>query len=112
LLSMAIHSLFVIAFYGAGLALFHEYTPSLAGHFLVVPLVLFTTAAPLPFGALGLTETVSGQLFALVRHPSGAVAMMGYRVLMYAGGLVSACVYLANARQVKTLQQEASDEAS
>jgi hypothetical protein len=76
----------------------------------MVPLALFTTAVPLPFGALGLSEQVSDQLFKLVNHPGGAVAMMGYRVLMYAGGLISACVYLANIRQVKSLTDMASGE--
>ena len=33
--------------------------------------------------------------------------MMGYRVLMYAGGLVSVLVYLANLRQVRSLAREA-----
>ena len=35
--------------------------------------------------------------------------MMGFRVLMYAGGLVSACVYLANLRQVRTLADTAEE---
>ena len=41
------------------------------------------------------------QLFKLVGHPSGALAMMGFRVLMYAGGLVGACVYLWNLKEVR-----------
>ena len=31
----------------------------------MVPLSLFTTAVPLPFGALGLSEGISGKLFEL-----------------------------------------------
>ena len=73
----------------------------------MVPLTLFTTAVPLPFGALGLSEQVSQQLFKLVNHPGGALAMMGFRVLMYGGGLVSAGVYLANLRQVRGLTADA-----
>ena len=38
-----------------------------------------------PFRRLGLSEGVGQQLFKLVGHPSGALAMMGFRVLMYAG---------------------------
>jgi hypothetical protein len=83
--------------------------PSLADHFLMVPLALFTTAVPLPFGALGLSEQVSEQLFKLVRHPSGAVAMMGYRLMMYGGGFVSVIVYLFNLAQVRQLSSAASD---
>jgi uncharacterized iron-regulated membrane protein len=75
-------------------------------------LILFTTAVPLPFGALGLSEQVSGRLFGLVHHPAGAVAMMGYRVLMYAGGLVSVGVYGANISQVRTLARAAEEGPS
>jgi len=34
---------------------------------------------------------------------------MGFRVLMYAGGLVSACVYLANLKEVRGLTASAYD---
>jgi hypothetical protein len=66
-------------------------------------LTLFTMAVPLPFGALGLTEGVADQLFKLANHPSGSLAMMGMRVLMYAGGLVGAIVYLAKLKEVRGL---------
>ncbi len=105
-MASVIHLLFVLAFYIVSRALFPAGAPSLAQHVLMVPLVLFTTAVPLPFGALGLSEQASEQLLGLVGHPSGAVAMMGFRVLMYAGGLVSVCVYLANVRQVRDLNAE------
>lgn len=107
-LAMAVagHALFVVAFYEMSLALFRGRVPSLADHFLLVPLALFTTAVPLPFGALGVSEQASRQLFEMVRHPKGAVAMMGFRVLMYGGGLVSALVYLGNLSQVRTLARQ------
>ncbi|WP_435017154.1 lysylphosphatidylglycerol synthase transmembrane domain-containing protein [Tundrisphaera sp. TA3] len=100
------HGLFVLAFYTVSVALFPT-LPTLAQHYLMVPLVLFTTAVPLPFGALGLTEQISGQLFQMVHHAEGAVAMMAFRVLMYGNGIISACVYLANLRQVRSLEAEA-----
>ena len=55
----------------------------------------------------GLSEEVSRQLFKLVGHPSGELAMMGFRVLMYAGGLVGACVYLAKLKEVRGLTASA-----
>ncbi len=106
-LSSFTHGLNVFAFYLVGKTLFPVGLPSLARHFLLVPLTLFTTAVPLPFGALGLSERVGKQLFELVGHPGGALAMMGFRVLMYGGGLVGSCVYLANLRQVRALTTEA-----
>ena len=105
--SSLIHGLFAVAFYVVSRALFPGGVPSLARHLLIVPLTLFTTAVPLPFGALGVTEQVSSQLFDLVNHPGGALAMMGFRVLMYGGGLVGAGVYLANLRQVRSLTETA-----
>ncbi len=105
-LSTFVHSLYVLAFYSASSALFDK-MPTLAQHYLMVPLALFTTAVPLPFGALGLSEGISGQLFELVNQHEGAIAMMAFRILMYGSGFVSACVYLANLRQVREIAEEA-----
>jgi uncharacterized membrane protein YbhN (UPF0104 family) len=106
--STCIHGLFVVAFYSVSRAIF-PVLPSFSEHFLIVPLVLFTMAVPLPFGALGLSENVSGLLFALGKAgggaaaANGAVAMMAFRTIMYASGLVSLVVYLANLRWVREL---------
>jgi uncharacterized protein (TIRG00374 family) len=108
-LSVWNHALNVVAFYVIGRLLFPTMTTTLVQHFLMVPLTLFSMAVPLPFGALGLSEEVGQQLFKLVGHPSGALAMMGFRVLMYAGGLVGACVYLWNLRDVRALTASAHE---
>ncbi len=78
-------------------------TTTLGQHFLMAPLTFFTMAVPLPFGALGWTEEVGGQLFKLVGHPSGAVVMMGLRVLMFGCGLEGVCVYLVNLNEMRAL---------
>ncbi len=106
-LAVVSHALFVAAFSVVDNALYPTSAPSVGRHYVIVPLALFTTAVPLPFGALGLTEQASERLFELFGFPGGAVAMMGFRVLMYAGGLVSVLVYLANARQVRDLRAQA-----
>lgn len=107
-LSVLGHTLNVIAFYLMSKMLFPTtMTTTLAQHFLMVPLTLFTMVVPLPFGALGLSEGVGDQVGKLVGHPGGALAMLGFRVLMYACGLISACVYLANLREVRSLTTEA-----
>ncbi len=108
-LSVFTHGLNVVAFYLVGRMLFPSMTTTLVQHFLMVPLTLFTMAVPLPFGALGLSEEVGQQLFKLVGHPSGALAMMGFRVLMYAGGLVGACVYLWKLKEVRALTASAHE---
>jgi uncharacterized protein (TIRG00374 family) len=102
-LAVCNHAMNVLAFFLVDWMLFPKMITTLAEHYLVVPLTLFSTAVPLPFGALGLSEGVSDQLFRLVRHDGGLLAMMGFRVLMYAGGLIGACVYLANLNEVRGL---------
>jgi glycosyltransferase 2 family protein len=106
-LSVCNHGLNVVAFYFVGLMLFPSMPTTLVQHFLMGPLTLFSMAVPLPFGALGLSEQVGQQLFKLVGHPSGALAMMGFRVLMYAGGVLGACVYLWNLNEVRALTASA-----
>ena len=70
-LSVISHGLNVLVFFLIGTMLFPtRMTTTLGQHFLMVPLTLFTMAAPLPFGALGLTEQVGDQLFKLVGHPA------------------------------------------
>ncbi len=108
-LSIGIHALNVLAFYLVGWMLFPAMKTTLAQHFLMVPLTLFSMAVPLPFGALGLSEGVAEQLFKLVGHPNGALAMMGFRVLMYVGGLCGACVYVAKLQDVRGLTASARD---
>ncbi len=108
LASSCIHGLFVVAFYTVSRALFAD-IPTFAEHFVIVPLILFTTAVPLPFGALGLTENVSAMLFGMGRDnvaaaaANGAVSMMAFRTLMYVAGLISLAIYLANLRWVREL---------
>jgi len=106
-LSVFIHALNVVAFYLVGWMLFPGMTTTLAQHFLMVPLTLFSMVVPLPFGALGVSEEVGKQLLNLVGHPNGALAVMGFRVLMYAGGLCGACVYLAKLKEVRGLTASA-----
>ncbi len=103
-MGMGTHSLNILAFQAVSVAMFGpEGVPGLAEHFLIVPLILFTTAVPLPFGALGISEQVSGGLFGLMNYGGGAVAMLGYRVLMLTGAMIGAGVYMLNAREVSEL---------
>lgn len=104
--SILCHTLACAACYCVGLALFPDFAVSLGKHLMIFPLVLFSTAVPLPFGALGFSEGVSDQLFQFVGHPSGAVAMMGYRVLMYGVGMVSMSIYLWNIKSIRELTQQ------
>jgi uncharacterized protein (TIRG00374 family) len=104
ILSLLSHGLTVLAFFLLGKALFgSRIAATLDQHFLMVPLILLTMAVPLPFGALGLSEEVGSHLLGMVGHPSGAVVMMGLRVLMIVCGLEGACVYLLGFKELRTL---------
>jgi uncharacterized membrane protein YbhN (UPF0104 family) len=119
-ISVLVHSLNVLAFYLMGRMLFPQITTTLGEqfpgmtttlgeHFLIVPLTLFTMVVPVPFGALGVSEEAADQIGKLVGHPGGALAMLGFRVLMYACGLIAACVYLVNIREVRSLTASAHE---
>ncbi|RUL86478.1 lysylphosphatidylglycerol synthase transmembrane domain-containing protein [Tautonia sociabilis] len=113
-MSSLTHVLNVLAFMIIGRSIF-PVVPGLAQHFLIVPLVLFSTAIPLPFGALGVSEQISDVLFRLADYDGGALTMMAFHVAQYLGSLIALFVYLANARQVRSLTEEApraSDEAA
>jgi hypothetical protein len=105
-LGLATYSLHTLAFAAAGHALTPD-APALDVHFLIVPLVLFSTAIPLPFGALGVSENVSDGLFRLVDYSGGVIAMLAFRTYVYSTAILGAGVYLANLAQVRTLRESA-----
>lgn len=102
-LGMGTHSLNVLAFRDAGLAVLGSGVPDLVDHFLIVPLVLFTTAVPIPFGAIGISEQASSGLFGLLNYRGGTIAMLAFRLFTIVGATIGAIFYLLNARQVKEL---------
>ena len=107
-LSVISHGLNAVVFFLIGKMLFSSrMTTTIGQHFLMAPLTFLTMAVPLPFGALGLTEEVGGQLFNLVGHPSGALAMMCIRVLTLVCGLECVCVYLLNLNEMRALTASA-----
>lgn len=101
--SVAIHALNTAAFYLMSCAIIPGFTIGAFPHFQVVPLVLFSTAAPIPLGAIGFSENVSGYLFRNVGHPNGAIAMMGFRLLQYAFAAIAAGVYAWNWKAMRDL---------
>jgi uncharacterized membrane protein YbhN (UPF0104 family) len=104
--SMMIHVCNTWAFYSVSLGILPEMKINLPTHLQIVPLVLFSTAVPLPLGAIGLSENVSDFLFKNVGHPDGAIAMMGFRILQFGFGLCAIPVYLANLSSMKRLTEQ------
>jgi uncharacterized membrane protein YbhN (UPF0104 family) len=98
----------VLAFVAVSHALYPSaQVPSLTHNLMIVPLVLFSTAIPLPFSGLGASEGVSTLLFLSVDFRGGAMAMLGFRLLQFIGAGLGAIVYAANRRQVRDLSSEA-----
>lgn len=106
-MSTGSHSLYALSFYAVSRALL-PHSPTLLEHLQIVPLVLFTTIVPLPFGALGLSEQVSDELFRMIGHPMGGLAMMGFRVVSLAVSGVSILIYLANAQHLQSFKAKTS----
>jgi uncharacterized protein (TIRG00374 family) len=99
-MSTASHTLYALSFAAVSAALLPA-PPSVLQHLAMVPLILFTTIVPLPFGALGLSEQVSDELFRMMGHPMGGLAMLGFRVLGLALTCVSITVYITNGRGLR-----------
>lgn len=94
IMSTASHSLYALSFSAVGVALLPD-PPRLIDGLLMIPLVMLSTVIPLPFGALGLSEQVSEDLFRLLGFPSGALVMLGFRVVSLAVAGVSVSFYLS-----------------
>jgi uncharacterized protein (TIRG00374 family) len=91
----------VTAFSLVAAALYGEAAPSALACFTIVPLVLFSTAIPLPFSGLGATESVGAVLFQSVAFPGGAVVMLGFRLLQAVAALIGGWVYLTSPSAVR-----------
>lgn len=107
--SVLVHVFNTMAFYRMSLAILPQLKIGILQHFQIVPLVLFSTAVPLPLGAIGFSENVSDQLFQNVGHPDGAIAMMGFRILQYVFAGISALIYWSNMKSMKNLTSQKWD---
>ena len=101
-MAMASHSIYAFSFYAVICALF-PIAPPLSTSLVIIPLILFTAIAPLPFGALGVGEEVSGELFRMIGHSIGTPAMLGARCVGLGLSCVSVLVYLANSHSIPGL---------
>ncbi|MFM1801875.1 MAG: hypothetical protein RJA81_1227 [Planctomycetota bacterium] len=112
--SVLVHICNTSAFYLMSMGIMPDLKTGILEHFQIVPLVLFSTAVPLPLGAIGLSENISDVLFRSVGHPSGAIGMLGFRMLQFGFAGIAAMVYVANLKSIKKLTEynEASNQQS
>lgn len=110
LLSLVAHALNVVAFYLIARGL--PYTPpSLAEHFMIVPLALATGVIPLPMEGLGAFEYVVDYFYrhlgAQVAGRGGLLVVLAYRLVTLAVAGVGGLCYFARRQEVNAALEEA-----
>jgi uncharacterized membrane protein YbhN (UPF0104 family) len=115
-LSVVIHSLSTIGIWLVARGLPGE-VPSLADHFVIIPLAMVTGVLPLPVNGLGAFEAVVAFLYQrvpvdlAVAEGRGLVVSLGYRAITILIAMIGVCYYLASRREVAAVLEEAEREA-
>jgi hypothetical protein len=115
LLSVGVHALSTLSVYLVARGLPGE-CPSLADHFVIIPLAFVTGVLPLPVNGLGAFEMVVKVLYehvpldVHVAEGHGFVVSLGYRALTILIALIGVCYYLASRKEVATVLAEAERE--
>ncbi|MEX0938316.1 MAG: lysylphosphatidylglycerol synthase transmembrane domain-containing protein [Pirellulales bacterium] len=111
-MSLLVHVLFVLCFYFIALGLPGN-APTLAEHFLVIPLSMVAGALPVTPSGLGALEAAV-EFFYQVASPSsevgvgnGMIAALCYRFITVVIALIGACYYLTCRREVAEVMHEA-----
>ena len=111
-LSVVVHTLLPVALSFIGAGLFSR-PPSLAEHFVIVPLSLSAGAIPTP-GGLGTFELAMDQLYKLLASDTdaeGTVVALAYRLITILVAAIGVVYYWTSRREVHALLQEAEAEA-
>ncbi len=112
-MSVGVHVLFTFGIYLIARGL-PGTAPSLAKHFVVVPLALVASALPLPLGSLGAFEKMFDFLYFHVAGATpgqGILVAVGYRAVTIVIALVGMWFYLAGRREVGELLHDAQSDA-
>lgn len=115
LLSVLVHSLTTVGIYLIGRGL-PGTAPTLADHFVVVPLAMVTGVLPLPLNGLGAFEAVVDFLYAHVgvsggvTEARGFIVALGYRAITIVIALVGVGYFLAARREVRSILASAQED--
>jgi glycosyltransferase 2 family protein len=115
LLSVGVHSLSTISIYLVARGLPGK-CPSLADHFVMIPLAFVTGVLPLPVNGLGAFEAVVKMLYERVpldmhvAEGHGFVVSLGYRAMTILIALIGVCYYLASRKEVAKVLAAAERE--
>ncbi len=114
-MSIGVHTLYSIAIWLIARGLLSQ-APSLASHFVVVPLAMATGALPLAPNGLGTFEFTVEFLY---RHLPGGIAVglsdgflvaLGYRLITVLIALFGAAIHISSRREVTEVLHEAESE--
>jgi hypothetical protein len=108
-ISLGTNSLFTVTIYLIAHSLPGAH-PTLAEHFVVVPLSSATGLVPLPLGALGAVEAMLSFLYQSVLETTtskGILVALGYRLVTVVVAVVGGIVYVASRREVQAALAEA-----
>jgi uncharacterized membrane protein YbhN (UPF0104 family) len=113
--SVGVHLLTVFGFYVLGMAIPGS-SPTLAEHFVIVPLAMVVSAVPVTPGGLGTFELSLEKLFptmsaAVINPGRGLLVALVYRIITIVTAMVGFGFYLASRREVSDVMHEAEHEA-
>ncbi|MBS0209918.1 MAG: flippase-like domain-containing protein [Planctomycetes bacterium] len=118
LYSLGVHGAFTVGLYFISQGL-PGVAPTLAEHFVIIPLANVTGVLPLPVNGLGAFEGVLGYLYQQIPTDGAVAASQGllvalvYRVITISIAAVGVAFYLSNRNQLSmALQEGAASEAA
>jgi uncharacterized protein (TIRG00374 family) len=111
-MSVFVHVSLCVAIYLAAAAIFVQ-PPTMAEHFIIVPLSMCAGAVPLAPGGLGEFEAAMGVLYMLLpahRNDNGIVVALVYRLMTVLIAVIGAVYYWSSRREVTEILEEAERE--
>jgi uncharacterized protein (TIRG00374 family) len=112
MLSVGIHILLATSLYLVAVSIFDQH-PTLAEHFIIVPLACVAGALPLTPAGLGTFEAAMSLLYRLLPAESGGdgfIVALGYRLITIAIAVIGVAYYWASRREMSELIEKAEQE--
>ena len=112
LITLFVHLFNVLGFFLIARSLPGD-APTLAGHFVIIPLALVAGAIPLPLAGLGALELAMEKLYVAVASDCatglGLIVSLAYRVITILIALVGVAFYLGRRREVAEVLHKAEE---
>jgi len=111
-MSVFVHVSLCVAIYLAAAAIFDQ-PPTLAEHFIIVPLSMCAGALPLTPAGLGTFELAVSELYELLpaqANEDGIIVALAYRLMTILIAVIGAAYYWTSRREVSEILEEAERE--